>query len=151
VAGVGRAVYDIRMFHTVRIVSLSLLILFGIASTTHAERKPQTKEEATHVVTGVIKELVTKDSTFGGDGVRTEYTAEITVGKVERGDGVKANDTIKATWFHVTKRPSNPMPGAYGHSHAAAKKGETVRVFLMKGSPDYAVIYNSAGIEAVKK
>jgi hypothetical protein len=143
-------VYDIGMCRTTTTI-LSLLVLVGIASTSRAERPPQKQEDANLVVVGVIKDLVSKESTFAGDGVRTDFTAEITVGKVERGDGVKAGEAIKATWFRVTKAPSKPIAGAYGHAYPVAKKGETVRAYLMKGAAEYLVIYNSAGIEAIKK
>jgi hypothetical protein len=130
---------------------VGLLALALVVQRANAERPLEKKESATNVVTGVIKQIDTKESKFGADGVQTNYTAEIAVAKVEKGEGIKAGDTIKINWFHVTKRPSKLLPGAYGHGYAVAKKGETVRVYLMKRNSGYEVIYNSEGMEAVKK
>lgn len=130
----------------------SVLTLVLLAQPALAERPPEKKEAATHVLTGVIKQLETKESPFGGDGVKTDYTAEIAIDKVERGEGLKPGETVKVNWFHVTKKPSKPIVGAFGHGYAAAKKGEAVRVYLMKrASGNYEVIYNSEGMEPVKK
>lgn len=137
------------MRHTI-ILSVSLLAFALLVGRASAERPPQKREEATNVVTGVIKQIETKESPFGGDGVRTDYVAEIAVEKSDKGEGVKPGDTIKVTWFRVTKNPTKPIVGAFGHAYAAAKKGATVRVYLMKGKGDYTVIYNSEGMEAVK-
>lgn len=132
---------------TVLIALAALALLVQRAS---AERPPQRKEAATNVVTGVIKQIETKESPFGGDGVRTDYTAEVAVEKVDKGEGIKAGDTIKVTWFRVTKNSTKPIVGAFGHAYSAAKKGQTVRVYLLKGKGDYTVIYNTEGMEAVK-
>lgn len=130
---------------------VSILALIMLAQSASAERPPQKKEDATNVITGVIKNIETKESPFGGDGVQTNYTAEVSIEKVDKGDGLKAGETVKITWFRVTKSPSKNIVGAFGHSYAMAKKGETIKVYLMKRSTGYEVIYNSEGMEAVKK
>lgn len=131
------------------LVSILALVLFVQAAS--AERPPEKKEAATNVISGAIKNIETKESPFGGDGVRTDYTAAIAIDKVDKGDGLKAGETVKITWFRVTKNPSKNIVGAFGHSYAMAKKGEMVKVYLMKRGAGYEVIYNSEGMEAVKK
>ena len=86
-----------------------------------AEMPPQTRDQATHVVTGVIRQLDASNSRFGNDGVRTEYFAVIAIEKVEKGKGLKVNDTIRVHWFQVTKRPSDMMPAGYGHYYPAVQ------------------------------
>jgi len=127
-----------------------VLILALTAGSALAERPPETRAEADHVVTGVIEKIETENSDFGG-GIKTEYKATLRVTKVERGAGIKAGKTIAVHWFHVTKRPAKSMPGAYGHHYEVARKGAAVRVYLMKGPERLEVIYGADGMEVVKK
>jgi hypothetical protein len=137
-----------RMTILVWLCSLALALFVQRAC---AERPLEKKEAATNVVTGVIQKIEAKESKFGDDGVLTRYAADVRIDKVDRGEGLKVGDTVRAEWFHVTKRPSKPFPGAYGHAYAV-KKGAAVQLYLVKGSGGgYEVIYNPAGIEPVKK
>jgi len=129
----------------VRIAILTTLVLTIVV---RAERPGQDQKEATNVVVGTIEKIKTSDAKFGADGALTTYTAEIKVEKVERGEGVKTGDTVTVTWFHVTKRPSKPFPGAYGHEYKVKEK-DPVRVYLIKDGKGYNVIYNASGVEKV--
>jgi len=100
-------------------VAVVVLLSTGMA---HAERPPQSREKATVAITGTVKSIATKTSSFGGDGERTDYTAEIVVDAVTQGDKVKAGDTITVTWYHVTKLPTKPIVGAFGHSYPIKEK-----------------------------
>jgi len=118
-----------------------------------AERPPQKREAAAVVVVGTVEKIQSADKPFGGDGTMTTYTAEIKVEKVEKGDKVKAGETIKITWFHVTKRPTQPIVGAFGQAHDVKEKGK-IRVWLMpppRGTEAYPVIYNKDGVEKADK
>jgi hypothetical protein len=125
---------------------LSLTLIFGV----RAERPPQQKKAAANVVVGTVERLDSKASPFFGDGEITDYAAKVKVDKVERGDQLKPGDTINIGWFHVTKRPSKLVPGAYGHGYSVKEKGK-IRVWLLEGKDKcFSVIYNSGGIEPVK-
>src|SRR5262249_43777544 len=87
-----------------------------------AERPPEQRDDAKLVVAGLVQKVTTKKDKFGGDGVRTDYTAEVAVDKVEKGEGVKPGDTIKVSWFRVTKNPSRPFVGAFGHAYKIKEK-----------------------------
>jgi hypothetical protein len=138
--------------HRNTVIVGSILALAMQSQAAYAERPQQTRDDATHVVTGVIKQIEKKDAKSGNDGVKTYYTAEIVIDEVGKGEGLKANDTLKFSWFRVTKRPSAPLPGTYGQSHASATQDARVRVWLMKGDASkYDVIYNSNGMEPAKK
>jgi hypothetical protein len=115
-----------------------------------AERPPQLRKDAQVVVKGVVEKMFAEKSEFGGDGIRTSYKVKVKVTAVEKGD-VKVGDVIEATWFHVTKAPTRPLPGAYGQKHDIKEKDEA-RFWLMGGEKGpYSVIYNTDGIEKVKK
>ncbi len=134
-----------------RLVLLPVLALVLTATPARAERPPQDRKVATDVVVGTIVKITTKDTTFGGDGVRTDYTAEVKVTKVERGERARVGDTVKVTWFHVTKRPTLAIAGAFGHGYDVKEK-DTIRAFTLKGrGSDFEVIYNRDGIEKVKE
>ena len=125
---------------------LSLVVVAGA----RAERPPQQKNTATDVIVGTVEKVTARTSPFGGDGVSTTYAATIKVTKVEKGKNVKEGDTINVSWYRVTKSPSRPLPGAYGHSYPVKEKGQ-IRAWLLKGKGEtFGVIYNSAGIEAIK-
>ncbi len=127
-------------------------VLVGLTGTiASAERPPEKRQDAAAVVVGKIQKIETKESAFGGDGVRTDYTAEVVVASVDRGDGVKVGDTIKVKWFRVTKNPSNPFPGAYGHNYPVKKDDEAKFWLMGDAKSGFEVIYNSQGVERVKK
>src|SRR5262249_50423457 len=130
----------------------SCVILFLVAACPlRAERPPQDKKEATDVVVGVIQKMTLNQKTFAGDGVLTTYVAEVKVDKVERGEGAKAGDTVKVTWFRVTKFPTRPIAGAAGHRYGV-REDDMVRAYLVRGKGDlFDVIYNDQGMEKLKK
>jgi hypothetical protein len=129
-----------------------LLFCVGAAQ---AERPPQARDKAKLAVTATVKKITTKESSFGGDGTRTDYTAEAVVDSVQKGDAVKPGDAITITWFHVTKKPSGPFVGAFGHGYDIKEKDEA-KFWLMDRGPGvpkgaWVVIYNKNGVEKVKK
>ncbi|MFO0880024.1 MAG: hypothetical protein U0840_21980 [Gemmataceae bacterium] len=134
----------------VRRAALALVLLGLAVSLVQAERPPEQRSRADAVVVGTVGKVTPKTDTFGSDGVKTTYTATIEVKKVEKGEDIKQGDTIKVTWFAVTKAPSNPFPGAYGQKHAL-KPGTAARIWLM-GSADkgFTIIYNRDGVELQK-
>jgi hypothetical protein len=136
--------------------SLSVaLALFVFAAVAQAERPPQSRDDAKLVVSGTVKTITTKESSFGGDGVRTDYTAEVVLDSVDRGEKVKAGDTITVTWFHVTKRPTGFIAGAFGHGYALKEK-DKAKFWLLDRGPGvprgaWVVIYNKNGVEKIDK
>jgi len=74
---------------------------------------------------------------------------------VEKGEKVKAGATIPVTWFHVTKRPTRPLPGAYGHGYDLKEKDQA-KFWLMDTGPGasnevWVIIYNKTGVEKIEK
>jgi hypothetical protein len=129
---------------------MSFTILLGFGAVLRAERPPQPKERASDFVLGTVEKIDRKESAFGGDGVRTDFTATIKVKSVERGTTAKAGDTVTITWFAVTKRPSGLIVGAFGHDYGVAAN-ETVKVWFIHSDKANTVIYNRDGIEMVKE
>lgn len=122
-----------------------LFVVILSASAARAERPPQDKSTATDVVVGQVQKVSTKESPFGNDGVKTTYTAEIKVREVEKGNS-KIGDSVTFTWFHVTKKPSGLIVGAFGHAYQCTP-GDVSRVYLIKRKDLYEVIYNRSGLE----
>ena len=90
------------------VVSFVLMLALAVAPA-GAERQPEPRESADHVIAGVIEDIHTERSSFGrgclGSGTQTHYTARIKVYKVEKGTGIQAAKTIEVRWFHVTRKP----------------------------------------------
>jgi hypothetical protein len=134
----------------------ALLGVLVFAVVAQAERPPQAPEKAQLVVSGTVTKLKTETTTFAGDGVRTDYTAEVIVDAVDKGDAVKVGDTITLTWFHVTKRPSDRgIVGAFGHEYSIKEK-DKAKFWLMERGPMvpkgvWVVIYNKNGVEKIEK
>lgn len=134
-------------------VSVScVLMLVLAASVATAERPPEPRESADHVITGVIEQIRTEETSFGhgclGSGTMTHYTARIRVDKVEKGTGIAPAKTIEVRWSHVTRQPVDPPAGAYGHGYDVARSGAAVRVYLVKAHDGLNVIYSPDGMEA---
>jgi hypothetical protein len=132
-----------------RAMMLAVAVMGMASGLVLAERPPQKRSDAEVVVTGTVEKIEKAEKPFGGDGVNTTYTATVKVAKVTKGE-VKAGDSIKVTWFRVTKSPTRPLPGAYGQEHKIAEKDEAT-FWLLGGKSPYSVIYNAEGIEKVKK
>jgi hypothetical protein len=132
-----------------RHVTLSALALFAVATAATAERPPQKRADAELVITGKVEKITSKTSKFGNDGEMTTYSAKVAVDKIEKGKDVDLV-SVEVTWFHVTKNPSKAFAGAYGHKYDL-KTGDRARFWLMKTKDAWTVIYNSDGVEKLKK
>jgi len=133
-----------------------VLAVLTFAVVARAERPPQSRDKANLAVSGTVTKITAKTSSFGGDGVRTDYTAEIVVDAVEKGENVKVGDTIPVTWFHVTTKPTGKLiVGAFGHDYALKEK-DKAKFWLMDRGPGvpkgvWVVIYNKNGVEKIEK
>jgi hypothetical protein len=129
---------------------MAVMLALLLAGTASAERIPQPRSEADLVLAGTVARVTSTDKKFGSDGVMTTYVAEVKVSEVEKGKGAKAGETVKVTWFNVTKTPSRPLPGAYGQAHKLKAK-DNARFWLMKSKGPWIVIYNKDGVEKLKQ
>jgi hypothetical protein len=129
-----------------RLISACLLVFVSAVT---AERPPQQRSDADVVLTGIIEKISTRDVAFGGDGVNTTYTATVKITKVTKGD-LKVGDTVQVSWFHVTKSPTCPLPGAYGQDHKLAVKDEAT-FWLLGDKAPYTVLYNRDGVEKLPR
>jgi hypothetical protein len=137
-------------------LSVVLAVLISTVAA-HAERPPQSQDKAKLVVSATVKKITTTTSAFGSTGVRTDYTAEVVVDAVEKGENVKPGDTISVTWFHVTKKPDpkEMLVGAFGHAYPIAEKDQA-KFWLMDRGPGvpkgvWVIIYNKNGVEKIEK
>jgi hypothetical protein len=130
---------------------VGLVVLLTCTPLVRAERPPEKRADADAVVVGKVKKVTTKEIEFGGDGTRTDYTAEVEVTRADKGDDVKVGETIKVKWFRVTKTPSKPLAGAYGHAYKIEKDDEAKFWLMGSAKKGFDVIYNSDGVEKLKK
>ena len=134
-------------------MTVSVFVLgLAMPSVALAERPPEQRNKADMIMTGTIKSIKEDKKPFSGDGVMSNYTAEVVVDAVEKGPDLKTGSTIKITWFNVTKRPSKPLPAAYGHKYKLKAK-DKVNYWLMKTKTKgvWTIIYNKDGAEKVQK
>jgi hypothetical protein len=130
---------------------LTALCLALFAAWAQAERRPEQRDQADLVVTGKISQITPKSEKFGSDGTVVHYSADVDVKQVEHGKGIKPGQTLTVTWLHVTKRPSKPFAGAYGHRYPI-KAGDAARFWLMdRGEGRWEIVYNPKGVEKLTK
>jgi hypothetical protein len=147
-----------------RLIGTLAGLLLLTATMARAERVPlsaeQKKAESTHIVTGVVKAVYSREvgtTLYGKGTLETHYLLEIEVHRVEKGGGVEKGDIVYARCWRLKKRgASGLVPGPSGHFDLP-KEGETVRAFLAKGrygptgqaDNGSAVVYPN-GIEKLK-
>jgi hypothetical protein len=120
-----------------------------------AERPLQRRESAIAVIVGKVQKIAEANAPFGADGTITHYTADLVVRSVEKGKDLKDGQLIQVHWSHVTKRPSAPLPGAYGHDYSL-KPNDYARFWLVRHRSaarkvTWQIIYNRDGVEKLRK
>jgi hypothetical protein len=145
-------------------IGISVMLFVFAPSRARAERvllsPEQLKAEATHIVTGVVKGVYSREveTALYGRGTReTRYLLEIEVDAVEKGTGIGMGDIAYARCWRLKERGAHGLvPGPSGHRDIP-KEGERIRAFLAKGKygptgqadNGWAILYPN-GIEKVK-
>jgi hypothetical protein len=117
-------------------VPLALIVL---ALAVHAEKADMPPEglrrTATHVVVGEVKAIYTRESREG-KWRYTRYVAEVSVEKVEKGEGLAKGALVYARyWTRRWIARSAPPPSTSGH-RGLPKEGETLRIYLARNAYD---------------
>jgi hypothetical protein len=147
-----------------RLIGAFAVLVVLTTTMARAERVPLSPEglkaEATHVVTGVVKAIYSREvetTSYGKGTLETHYLLEIEVRGVEKGSGVEKGDIVYARCWRLKRHgASGPMPGPSGH-FGIPTEGEQIRAFLAKGrygptgqaDNGSAVVYPN-GIEKLK-
>jgi hypothetical protein len=117
-----------------------------------AEIVPKTPEEmrkmSTHVVQGRVKAIYTSKGR-AGNYERTHYVAELSIDKVEKGDGLRERELVYVRyWTQRWAGPGLPPPGTAGHRGLPAV-GDQVRVYLVRNGYDGGGNTNDGGYNVV--
>jgi hypothetical protein len=116
-----------------------------------ADRAPQSRDKATHVVVGRVEDVYTQE---GARGANRRHVVEIAAEKVERGGGLKAGDTFYASVYMPnpnapdTKKMTPSQRKEYllsidGGYDAVPKRGDRVRVFVIHSAGKYTGVFPS--------
>jgi hypothetical protein len=116
-----------------------------------ADRAPQSRDRATHVVVGRVEDVYTQE---GARGANRRHVVEIAVEKVERGGRLKAGDTFYASVYMPnpnapdTKKMTPRQREEYllsvdGGYDALPKSGDRVRVFVIHSAGKYTGVFPS--------
>jgi len=122
------------------------LVALVLATIVYAERAPEERSKATHVVLGKVEGVYARD-----EGDTRHYVVEIAVEKAEKGDRVKPGETFYVRCYlripdyykdkklseEEQKRIARRGPGYDG----VPKEGERVRVYAKSGEGKYDGIY----------
>jgi hypothetical protein len=114
-----------------------------------ADRAPEPRSTATHVVVGRVEDVYAQ---VGAKGANQGYVIEIAVEKVERGGGLTAGGTFYASVYMPnprapdTKKMTARERKAYlftidGGYNAVPKRGDRVRVFVIHSGGKYRGVF----------
>ena len=104
----------------------SLAITVALALTLRpalAERAPDDKSKADHVVTGVVEKVFSR-----ARGRTTEHIVQLRVGKVEKGSGCKVGERFYV-YCYQRKRDLLAFADDLGHT-AIPKEGDTIKAYV---------------------
>jgi hypothetical protein len=128
------------------IASTAIFALFALAANALAERAPEERSNATHVILGKVEGVYLRE-----EGDTRHYLVEIAVEKSEKGDNVKPGETFYVRcylWtpdFYKGKKLSEAEEKRLTLRGAAydgvPKEGERVRVYAKSHSDKYYGIY----------
>jgi hypothetical protein len=116
------------------ITSAALLAALGLAAETFAERAPEQRRQATHVVVGTVAGVYVreeKDTRY--------YLVEIAIEKVEKGEGFKPGETFYVGCYlripdyykgkKLTEKEQKQLALRGAAYNGVPKEGERVRVY----------------------
>ena len=107
-----------------RSLPIAFFAVLLAASAASAERAPEDKEKATHVLTGKVAKVFTRR-----DGRLTEYVVQMIVSEVHKGEGVKEGDAFYAYVFMKSPPLFGFVAEPRGHS-AVPKEGQTIKAWI---------------------
>src|SRR5262245_12869013 len=108
----------------------SLIVLALLGTPAQAERVPDRREDASHVVSGTVKRVYSRDSSPPGWNAETytHFVLALAVDAVEKGKGVAGGEVIYVHCFQRT-RAGFLAPGMEGHTRIPGE-GDRIRAFL---------------------
>ena len=125
-----------------RIPFAAVLVLGMMALVVHAavpnESVESLKKIATHIVTGKVAKVTETSSKFGkgdvfiGNTDEIKGVCEITVTACEKGEGIETAKIVKARYEQSLWIGTGPPPPRSSGHRGIPKKGDTVRVYLLK-------------------
>ena len=111
-----------------------LLVVLGLAKEAFAERRPEERSEATHVIVGTVEGVYVREK-----GDTRYYLVEISIEKVEKGDGFKPGATFYVGCYlwtpdyykgkKLTPQEQTRLTLRGGPYDGVPKEGERVRVY----------------------
>ena len=114
--------------------SAAILTTLGLATVTPAERAPQERAEATHVVVGTVEGVYLRQR----EGTR-HYLVEIAVEKVEKGKGFKPGETFYVLGYlwdpdfykgkKLTEKEKKQLAFRGSAYSGVPKEGQRVRIY----------------------
>jgi hypothetical protein len=130
-----------------RVVVLAALALPLVA---FADRPPQSRDKATHVVVARVEAVYAQE---GATGANQQCVVEVTVEKVERGGGLKAGTALYACIYRpnpnapdlkkMTERDQERYLLTVDGGHdPAPRPGSRVRVFLIHSAGRYTGVFH---------
>jgi hypothetical protein len=112
----------------------ALLVALTLTTATPAERAPEDRSDATHVVVGTVAAVYVRER----EGTR-HYMVEVAVEKVEKGEGVKAGGTLYVgcyTWVpgyytgkKLTEEEKKRIAFRGSPYSGVPREGERIRVY----------------------
>ena len=136
-----------------RIVLVLLVVLAFAMVQAEAAQPHMTKEQlrayATHIVLGKVGMIYERPRQHGHYKY-VRYLAEVTVEKVEKGEGLAKGELIYVRyWTRDWTGPGYPPPGGGGQTSLMPKEGAALRIYLARGKKEGLDPATDKGLEVV--
>jgi hypothetical protein len=128
------------------VVGAALVAVLAVTASSLAERAPEDRKAATHVVVGTVEGVYVR-----GKEEFHNYVIELTVEKVEKGKGPKAGETLYVRcylWnsdYHkgkkLSKKEEKQIALRWSSYNGVPKEGQRVRVYVKHRSGKYDGTY----------
>jgi hypothetical protein len=128
------------------IICVALLATFGSVPTSRAERVPEDRRQATHVVIGTVEGVYVRK-----DEGALYYVVEIAVGKVDKGDGLKPGEALYVRCYmwdpdwrkgkKLSEEEERRLVFRGAAYDGVPKEGERIKAYIKHGWGKYAGVY----------
>jgi hypothetical protein len=129
-----------------RAAPTALLATLALAATSLAERAPEDRTTATHVIRGAVEGVYVR-----ARGEFNSYVIELAVKDVEKGKGVKPGDTLYVRCYlwnadhykgkKLSEKEKKQIALRWSSYDGVPKEGEQVRVYLKLHSGKHDGVY----------
>ena len=126
------------MMRKANIPAILLFCAHGLVAEALAELPTEPRESASHIVTGTVSKVFSRDRGAASEFV--DYAVQIRIEGVEKGTGQRKGEAIYACAFCRKPSARKDQPGVGGH-RGIPKEGQRIRAWLKYADGELGALY----------